>query len=47
MVQLYGNSRNLVPVNMGAGDRSLMAYFVIQVSSIRINLTAPQYIIAA
>ena len=45
MVQLYGNSRNLVPIDMGADsrtDRSLMVYFILQVSLLRIIMTAPQ-----
>ena len=50
MVQLYGNSRNLLPVNMGAGsrgDRSLFVFFALQVSLIRIALIAPRGFCAA
>ena len=50
MVQLYGNSRNLVPADMGAGsrgDRSLSAFFALQVSLIRLALMAPHDFCAA
>ena len=44
MVQLYGNSRNLIPFNIGAdsrGDRSLGVVFALQVHSSHNDLHAP------
>lgn len=44
MVQLYGNSRDLIHLNMGAdsrGDRSLGVVFALQVHSSHNNLHAP------
>ena len=44
MVQLYGNSRNLIPLNIGAdsrGDRSLAVVFVLQVYSSHNYLHCP------